>query len=774
MEALRNILFLAFVIIAIGTITGILIHFIRELKRYKYVTNTYVLVLIMLGVCLIGSLVLNFNVDFTNVASPILNSFFDVAKMAVFAVDKDTINSAFANPDVWFWLQIVYAVVYLLTSLVTFAFLSTTIILQFGSIFFNAINTMKNNRTEDSDIHLIFTESQVSVSVHLAEELLKANEEEDGKKITKKNAVTVFVTRSSLKTQEGTEFRDALIGKGIQVKAQNFTKNLAEKIIKDYFPKYFREKKPFTKNVYIYCMFSDDSMSTLVANNFEEAITNNDTFTLLKNKQLTKYELDQLDKFRIYVTYQDNDIDLIYNYSGKTMHIISTLSQYDMVSSEFLLENPISNFVDINSLSIDSDNRAMHVTFVGLGMINRPIFEKMTYAYQLMGDNVNKINYHILDREADEKVKNISNMFTDKNNDLLLYTVDGGCTGEDLFEYETIDRYIKSLKEREDLEKENPEIAEKDKAHRFEDNGFELFIVSLKNGNFDTKVAKDLRKALFKYFGEERLSKTIIFLRIGEETVAKRIIEDDSTFIEQKAAKLVGCSLNVVAPFVVYGENALMPNFIANHYNDINDVGVVSSYAYEIQGLEKSDLNDEDEDYLKVRQNWLTKNKRKFIKNISVAYSLETKKVLLKMNSLKDVEERFGVLDAERYEKYDISDPVIKLANLEHNRWMAATYLNEKSIPFADDDNFLSFLNLNKGFEDGENKDLNTKMDDETRHVCMISNQRLRKLYDKCLEKGYKKAGLKLVFLNDILLAKKYFELVYNRVENNKNVPVDK
>lgn len=776
-----NIFFLIFVVVALVVETITIIYFLHGLRHYKYVGNTYIYVAIMFGLCLLASLAVNFKDGIGNFIVPASSAIFEAFKMLLLAFEKESINAIFTSDNTWEGLRIAFAIVYVLTSLISFAFLSMTVVLTFAKIFANSIARSKNARAENSDIHYIFTDAQVSVSVHLAEELIKEIDKEEEKKLMeqgiapKKNAVTVFVTRSSLKTQEGTEFRDALVAKGIQVKAENFTTNLAEKIIKDYFPKYFKEKKPFNKNVYIYCMFSDDATSTLVANNFEAAIQKNETFIELKNKKaLSKEELDKLNKFRIFVTYQDNDIDLIYNYSGKTMHIISTLSQYDMVSSEFLLENPITNFVDIKSLSCETNNRGMHVTFIGLGMINRPILEKMTHAYQLIGDNVNKVHYHILDRDADEKAKNCQNAFTDKDGALFLYSVDSACSGEDLFEYETIDRYIKSLADQEKAEKEDKSLKDEEKQHRFTKDGFELFIISLKNTNFDMKVAKDLRRALFKYFGEDRLAKTIIFLRIGEEEVAKRVLESDSTFIKQADANLLNGTLKVAAPCVAYGENALMPKFIADHYNKIIDVGIVSSYAYQIQDKEGFDLKDDDHDFLNIRQEWLQKDKADFIKNIAVAYGIETKITLLECPDLKTVIAKFGTVDATRYEKYDTNDVIIKLANLEHNRWLAATYFNEKSIPLDDDDNFAKFLALNTGYNDNSGKDLKSKSDNKTRHACMVSNQRLRKLYDVCKANGYSKGGIKLVFLNDIKPIQKYFELIYNRQEEENKLANNK
>ena len=744
-----NIAMLIFVILAFVVLLCCVVQFVYNLAKYRYIGNTYIYVAIIFGLCYFASLLINIDNGFTNLAIPIGTSIFDAIKMAIVAFERETISGYFAGDTLSFW----FAVAYLATSLMTFAFLSASVILSVITIVWNTACRTWNRFSHNSNIYYIFTDPHVSVSVRLAQELIK------NKKNQPRNAVTVFVTRSSLKTQEGNEFRDSLIAKGIQVKAENFTRKLADKIIKKYLPRYFRpcmcKKCIFHKNVFIYCMFSDDETPTKVAGNFEESIKDNRTFKKLFNKpELSKEELDKLEKFKIYITYQDNDIDLIHNYSQNTMHIISTLSQYDMVSSEFMLENPISRFIDLNTIKADPqyNNQSMHVTFFGLGMINRPIFEKMTHAYQLWGDNVNKVNYHIIDREGKSLEENCNNLYTDPNGKLFLYSVDHDCDGEDLFEYEVIDRFVERIK---------------DKEHRFDVNGFELFIISLKTTNSDIKVARNLRKALLKYVDKEKLRKTVIFLRIGEEEIVERLENIEySDFIKQENLNPLDKEYKGAAPLVAYGENALMPKFITDHYTEIINNGIIASYAYNVRDETTTSFSENDAKFLEARKDWLKKNNKKaFIKNIFVAFGLDVKKTLLKCHNLTDVEAIFGDQSEKRYLDYKIdNDILIKLASLEHNRWMATNYLTEKSRPLDVDDKFPNFLKLNAKYiaEDPESSFVR-HIDDYTKHVCMITNSDLQKLYLVCKENGLQEDGLKLVFLNDIRPIQKYFEFIFNK-----------
>ncbi len=750
--AVFDIIMLIYIALSVIAEAIVIVLLTINLYKYKYVGNNYISAGIVAAFCLFASLIINLSNANLPAGIPvaIATSVFDTIKMAVAAFEKETISGYFSDGN---WIHFVFGIAYILSSIITFGLISISVILSVAKILSNGFERNKKRLTNGSNIHYIFTDANVGISVRLAEELNKDKEGEP------KNAVTVFVTRASLKTQEGTEFRDALIGKGIQVKAENFTKNLADKIIKKYLPKFC--KGTFNKNVYIYCMFSDDDTSTRVANNFEASINENQDFIAFRDrdkKSFKKEELDCFERFRIFITYQDNDIDLIHDYSQNTLHIINTLSQYDMVSSEFMLENPITNFIDLSKITTEKDNKCMHVTFFGLGMINRPIFEKMTHAYQLWGDNINKVNYHIIDREANEKALNCQNMYTDPNGKLFLYDVEPACDGEDLFEYEVIDRYIQTIK---------------DKPNRFNEEGFELFIISLKNTNSDLKAAKNLKRALLKYINESRdsdetkdkvkktLKKTVIFLRIGEEEVAQRLektMKDD--FVSQKNLNILDPKYNNRAPLVVYGENALMPKFISSHYANIIMTGIVSSYAYHVQDKETFSTSEDDPEYLEIRREWLENDKYGFIKNTVVTFGLDIKKTILGCQNLDDVKAIFADTKEnpykKRYMKYDIEkDKLIKIASLEHNRWLAATYFMDRCMPLDD------VVEGEKAFQNFVNNNYGRKADGNTKHVCMLTNADLMKLYLFYKEKDKEEEGFKTVFLNDIKPIQKYFEIIY-------------
>ena len=96
-----------------------------------------------------------------------------------------------------------------------------------------------------------------------------------------------------------------------------------------------------------------------LASNFRNGIIKNEVFQKHFGKYLelkSKYEnertypsydvmtkdLDAIKKYRVFITYQDYDIDLINDFSSQTLHIVNALSLYDMVSSEFILNNPLS------------------------------------------------------------------------------------------------------------------------------------------------------------------------------------------------------------------------------------------------------------------------------------------------------------------------------------------------------------------------------------------------------------------------------------------------
>ena len=699
---------ISMLIISIVALIGIsicLFFFLFNWIRYRYIGNRFIYLGVSFIICLLFSLYINFNLPYKNVMVPVGTSIFDSLKMAVVSIDASKLQPYYSKE----FIPNFFIVQYFVTSIVTLGFLSLTVVLTFIRSFSNSFVSLFRRAGKDAKIYYIFTDSKVTVSVKLAQQLLK---KVDGQR--SRNSVTVFVSSASLKTQEGTEFRDMLVSKGIHVRGEAFTENLAQKL----FNWHFRKNRK--NDVVVYCMFSDDETSSLMANYFQNAITKNKVFQSLNDKLGIEYSkipenyknnrnaydgvsFDHIDtsilsKFKIFITYHYADIDLIYGYSKNTLHIINTLSQYDMISSEFLLDNPICNFVDFSKVSETKDLDSMHVTFLGFGMVNRPIFEKMTYSYQLWGDNVNKVHYHILDRNSNALVKCLSNEYTEKNKEKyhpFLYSVDGDLDGEDLTEYEIIDEYVKKL-------------FEKNEPNRFAEDGFELFIISFAKTNSDLMCAINIRNALVKYYGKERLKKTYIFVRVGDgELISENLLDGD--VIRQKDFANIQ---NNAASIIVFGENALMPTFIAEHYNSIIESGIKCQFAYDLcqvgEDVDKKAL------YKIVKYCWLDKNKKGILQNTRAYYSLQGKN---KLFALANEEQIKTMKDPKTFLEYDLAgNPIIKIANLEHNRWLAANYVLNKSTPMSFDE----YLKGPVG---------NTKTNDGHVHVCMTTNEGLLYLY---------------------------------------------
>ena len=377
-----------------------------------------------------------------------------------------------------------------------------------------------------------------------------------------------------------------------------------------------------------------------------------------------------------------------------------------MISSKFLFDYPINKFLDFKSAINEEDIDSMNVTFFGFGSVNKPIFEKMTYAYQLWGDNVHKVHYHIVDRNSNSIVESISNEYTtksDKPYHPFLYDIDADLDGKDLKEYEIIDKYVKEL-----ISKKN----------RFGTKGFEQFIISMGNTNDDLMCAINLRNALVKYVDASKLAKTYIFVRRSEgELYPHDFVKGPVNHIFDNGYDF---SKNHLVPIITYGGNALMPIYIKDYYNDIIATGIQCEYAYCL--CQKSNIGcDEKALKTKIEYCWLDKSKKAVLKNTRSVYSLEPKKELIKLASEEQIK---NMEDPSIYETYDLSNPIVKLANLEHNRWMAANYMISKSRPM-DIETYL------KGKPD------KTKSNEQTVHVCMITNEGLRVLYSSINDREF-------------------------------------
>ena len=639
--------YILFALIASLVIEVLLLFWVAVLNliRYKFLGNKYVYVAISFVCVFLYAFYTNNHDGVTFLG--VLNSIFDSFKGAVGSVDKDKLAFLFdENGKEVIYLGTLFKNAYTATSLITLAYLSIALILSFIRAFKNAANNKFNHWFTGKDVYYIFTDSRNETALPLAKNLI-----EDGQH----KSTCIFVSRGSLKTQEGNEFKDMLVGKKINVRAENFSEKFCEKIFKKSY--FWIRHNPFKKNrrYYIYLLFSNDETTTNVANCFKKAIINNRSFKKCfqvvneGQKLLDDEKYNQLERIRVLITYQTTDLDLLHDYSGATLHIMSSLSKYDMISNRFLFDNPISNFVNLKKLGIEKDNKHMHVTFLGFGSVNRPIFEKMTYSYQLFGDNINKVNYHILDLNSESQVKAFENEYTDRKSPLFLYSVEACCDGQDLREYETIDRYIKS--------------ASLDK-NRFKDDGFEIFIVSVINSNNDLNIANHLRKAIHKYC-PDKCNKAFIFVRVGERNIRRQFIETNSSFAMDNPDCFEGFdnyNRNNGVPIVTFGGDVIMNDYLSKQFDFVNHCGflVWKSYLKEAEQVTAKDK-------------WLLEKKDSVNSNTEYVHSIRTK---LSMLGIK-VDKHFNIVleTGKNYKQFfdkkyfenrnnNKNEDIIKIANL--------------------------------------------------------------------------------------------------------------
>lgn len=500
----------------------------------------------------------------------------------------------------------------------------------------------------------------------------------------------------------------------------------------------------------------------------------------VKKEKIKPHEMGAIKNYRVFLTYQDSDIDTISHYSDSTLHMVNTLSQYDMISTEFILANQLTNFieisrfnqVDVNGKEIDVVNDSMHVTFFGFGKINRPIFEKMSSAYQLWHDNKNKVHYHIVDREANARRDSVLNRYCgdaytpftykpdskvkkDDRKKLLppqLFDVTADCEGKDLLDYNTIEEYIGKIFLTD---------------NRFDKDGFEVFVISVINTMSDIEIADSIRKAILKCYNanknnpngkkDKSLDKTIIFVRVANRQTVDTYFSNSAYVKDQKyiddgllfnrEARSASNDDDVWPPIVIFGENALMSTYISKHLDTVT--------YYAIEAL--SSYDDVDHDC--AERKWLLLDKKKALSNIATIYSLKPKIALLghKIDSnykIKTDPAKFqDFLDNNKAftTPYDLESYDLKmrhLAGLEHNRWVAAVSQIYKYSQMPVDE-FVS-----------EENQFSSKTKDGTAHVCMISNEGLKVLREIYQKEAPNKIedSWNLTMVYDIRAMKKIFE----------------
>lgn len=799
-------------IISFVICTLILINFIIKIFGFKFYGSTTIPLVVAFVLCYLFALVPNLYpitaiVDgkpvfgSNNVLVSMAVSIFDAIKMFAVSFEKDAILNYF-NAGGYYEL---FSIGYVFTSVSALLFASISVIVFTMKTFGAKIKTRWFLMFSKRDICYIFSDPKVPIASTLAQDLLE-----------KKKIVVMVITRSSQKTQEGTEYKDSLLMKGFDVRIENFSTGICRVI----FSRFGRKRRTF-----VYGIFSNDDLSISLANAFQDTIEkseNRKTSRLYKinkkrdelttlveslnsciitieenlqntsidkeqsaklNKELlkAKAELEEKNKellslkkemltayrnFKVFVTYHEADIDLNNNYSKKTKHIINTLSEYDIISTDFVLNNPIDSFIDIDKLD-DISEGSMNVSFLGFGKINRPIFEKMTGAYQLWGDNTHKITYSILDRDSNKLAEFCNNEYTSKNTKdpeiPFLYKVQADCDQEDLTEFNTIEKYVERIS--------------KDKS-RFTNTGFEHFIVSVCDTNKDIKIATYLRKAIFKYVSNN-LTRCRIYVRISNNTLAQNFInnndgvpifpltEYNDKFFYKKEANLPE------VPIIVFGESALMSDYIANRYDKLYKLAIGTQKSY------NKPTGNEELDYVNAELDIIGSNKKEFLQNTDAAYNMHIKTKLLgygldynfdifdNSQKISNIDDNFfATIDNYKFQVGNINskDDIIKLAQLEHNRWVAASYILNKFSKW--DKEF--FIKFNQTLATNQIKDKKPKRDiadkgfktssNDAVHICMLTNSGLYNLkqhidkqkFDNVTEDSIKNQSYKLVFTNDI------------------------
>lgn len=722
---LLTILFVVYIPLIIGLL-------IKQ-KKFNFLGNTYLYVVTSYLVCLCFSLYINYNpIGEAITTNPFLIfavSLFDALKMIALAFDRSLIAPFFESTNVHF----IIATGYVVSSILALIFTSISIILfVYKSFKAKLLNTFKR-MNKSNDICYIFSDPKSDAAARVGEELKKQNK-----------IVIMFLQRSLMKTQEGTEYRDFLIGKGFDVKIESYSSGLCTILLR-----HFTKKR----NVYVYGLFSSDNNSIELANYFLEALKKKKAFQSLINKsELSSEELEQLNRYKVFLTYSDADIDLNNNYSKESLHIINTASIYDIISTNFIMDNQLCDLIDLSKVDNNIDNMHMHVSFLGFGKVNKPIFEKMTYAYQLWGDNINKVHYHIVDKDSDSLLEPCLSDYTNKElinskekfSAPYLYDVDSELNNADLCEYETLDTYIKNLSKGES---------------RFSTNGFDIFLVSIADTNKDIETATLLRKALIKNIQLEKLKHVKVYVRIGGKTIGDNFISNNENagFVYRQHDIVKD---DTVVPVIIYGENALLSDYISNHHKNMHELGVASIKAYYGSDIQKA------------KNIWIRSNKKEVIDNLSSIYSIRTKmalfnydldygyKVVNKGNDNTPLNELLdNYLSKANYpDDYDLNNPLYKLASLEHNRWTASSYQNHKYSLWDSKD----YLDYNK--KAFANKKTGTTKYYQAKHCCMLTNKSLLNLREEIIKanKDLKDYADKLAFYNDIVQIKDIYEGLMN------------
>ena len=156
------------------------------------------------------------------------------------------------------YLNYAFGVGYVASSVLALLFASITAVTIFlRSFTVKTSNVFREFFIAKTRVNYIFTDSKNRRAVRLAEELNRS----------KDNTVKIIVTRSSLKTQDGTEFRDELVGRGLEVITENHTYNYFTCLVRKFLDKKFSKLYfwyPYKKRqIRFFSVFNNDEDSDL-------------------------------------------------------------------------------------------------------------------------------------------------------------------------------------------------------------------------------------------------------------------------------------------------------------------------------------------------------------------------------------------------------------------------------------------------------------------------------------------------------------------------------
>ena len=647
--------------------------------------------------------------------------------MMVGSFDSGAVSEYLLLHELW---ATIFATSYIISSL--FSLLATSV----ATIMFMSRTVIAKGRnlakTKTEDNVFIFCDPNVKVAVKLAEKLRDRH----------KDAVRIVIPRSYLRTQEGTEFRDSLLGKGFDVWVEMTSVKFFYLLFKKHWL-YGRKN-----SLSLYGLFSDDDVSIKFANQIKRALLLDKKFVRIK-EQFDKYQidvhdyysgnldkasidlddsdLDLLNRLKVFVSYQDFDCDCIYNYTSETFGIINTFSQYDIVSTNFIMDNPLSKFLDIKALIRDEKNddiKGLNVSFLGFGKINQEIFKKMVSAYQLWGDNKSKIDYHILDSNSEDLVKLFDGIYSNNNGKDLangklevpnLFNIYPEFQGGDLNNRVSLDNYVK-------------DIISNELDHRFTSNGLELFIVSAGQSSVSARIAFFLRKALLSKLSKEQLKNTYIYVRIGNKDILDVYSDSNEAVITQQEF-LDHKNEGLIAPIITFGEDSLISDYVHGHLSKQYAIGLEINHHYEdmkVVGKKEATAN------------FLTQTKESILSNIGVLWQVKSKlaifdlylsdnyQIVDKDGKELTLEEFKALLSPYLPDPSDIkerTDTLVgkRILEMEHNRWtmMVDTLYGYYPYPF---DEYI--LKPNK-----------TKDVDRALHICMTTNEGLKILEKEVLSR---------------------------------------